>query len=420
MGGGLMQLVAHGAQDVYLTGNADITFFKVVYRRHTNFAVEAIEQTFNGNADFGRKVSVTVSRNADLITRTYLQVTLPAVSTLDDTGFSWVREIGHFLINNVSVEIGGQQIDKHYGEWLSIWNSLTLPVGKQAGYDRMIGNIPELVGTENTQAGLNGFSASGTGVEVAATAATTLYVPLIFWFNRNAGLALPLIALQYHEVKICIEFATYAKIHRGVHEGSTPQLGDASLYIDYVYLARDERRRFAQSAHEYLIEQLQFHGDDSISSGTNHKIKLNFNHPVKELVWVVQSDAAVATGNSNQPNNWTDNVDPDLTTATNPVSDTLIQLNGHERFSVRDGTYFNVVQPFQHHTNTPAAGVNLYSFCEKPEEHQPTGSANFSRIDNANLLVTLGSSIAGNIKIYAVNYNVLRIMSGMGGLAFAN
>ena len=144
MGGGLMQLVAHGAQDVYLTANADITFFKVVYRRHTNFAVEAIEQTFNGNADFGRKVSVTVSRNADLITRTYLQVVLPAVSTLDNQGFSWCREVGHFLVSNVTVEIGGQQIDKHYGEWLSIWNSLTLPVGKQAGYDRMIGNVPEL------------------------------------------------------------------------------------------------------------------------------------------------------------------------------------------------------------------------------------------------------------------------------------
>jgi hypothetical protein len=416
-----MQLVAHGAQDVYLTGNADITFFKVVYRRHTNFAVEAIEQTFNGTADFGRKVSVTVSRNADLITRTYLQVTLPAV-TAAGAGFSWVREIGHFLINNVTCEIGGQQIDKHYGEWLSIWNSLTLPVGKQAGYDTMIGNVPSLVGTTNDGVG------HATDNNGGPTEATTLYIPLQFWFNRNAGLALPLIALQYHEVKICVEFATYAKVHRGT-ASATPVLGDASLYVDYVYLARDERRRFAQSAHEYLIEQLQFHGDDSVSSGLNHKIKLNFNHPVKELIWVVQKDANVTAGSdNNQPSNWTMTPEFDgpsgtfggLLNDTNPVADALIQLNGHDRFSVRAGTYFNVVQPYQHHTNTPATGINVYSFCEKPEEHQPTGSANFSRIDNANLLLTLTGAVTGNVRIYALNYNVLRIMSGMGGLAFAN
>lgn len=403
-----MQLVAHGAQDVYLTGNADITFFKVVYRRHTNFAVEAIEQTFNGTADFGRKVSVTVSRNADLITRAYLQVQLPAV-TGSGAGFAWVREVGHFLIDNVIVEIGGQQIDKHYGEWLSIWNSLTLPVGKQAGYDRMIGNVPEMVGNENTSAGLR-----------ASTPAMTLYVPLVFWFNRNAGLALPLIALQYHEVKITIEFASYNTVHRGTAT-ATPVLGDSSLYVDYVYLARDERRRFAQSAHEYLIEQLQFQGDDSISSGVNQKVKLNFNHPVKELVWVVQASSSVTAGSdTNQPSNFTDSTDPDAVTAVNPVATALVQLNGHDRFTVRDGTYFNVVQPFQHHSNTPALGVNVYSFSEKPEEHQPTGSCNFSRIDNANLVFSLTSALTGNLKVFAVNYNVLRIMSGMGGLAFAN
>ena len=142
MTGGLMQLVAYGAQDVYLTGNPQITFFKVVYRRHTNFAMEAIEQTFNGTADFGKKVTCTVSRNGDLIHRIYLQVTLPRVeATVSSAFFRWVNFIGHFLIKSVEVQIGGQRIDKQYGDWLTIWNELTIPPGLKSGYDNMVGII---------------------------------------------------------------------------------------------------------------------------------------------------------------------------------------------------------------------------------------------------------------------------------------
>jgi hypothetical protein len=406
MGGGLMQLVAHGAQDVYLTGNADITFFKVVYRRHTNFAVEAIEQTFNGTANFGNKVTVTVSRNADLITRAYLQVTLPALPT---NATAWVDEVGHFLVNNVSVDIGGQQIDKHYGEWLSIWASLVVPAGQIRGYDAMIGNVGELTGIS-------------PGYPGTAAPEYTVYVPLRFWFNNNIGLALPLIALQYHEVKLNVEFNTLANVTRG----TIPSVSfvKASIYLDYVYLARDERRRFAQSAHEYLIEQLQYSGSESLSaSQATTKLRLNFNHPVKELIWVIQAVDATdntAAGASKQQNNLTDVV---LGGGANPVKDALVRLNGHDRFSVRDGAYFNYVQPYQHHTSTPPDGVNIYSFCEKPEEHQPSGSANFSRIDNAELSLTrttLGAALSAKLRVYATNYNVLRIMSGMGGLAFAN
>lgn len=330
-----------------------------------------------------------------MITRTYLQVTLPRL----DANQFWVEEVGHFLIDNVTVEIGGQQIDKHYGEWLSIWNSLSLTYGQEEGYKKMIGNISTLISVDS------------------AKPPTTLYIPLIFWFNRNAGLALPLIALQYHEVKINVEFASLKKVTRASVEVTGKSLVDASLYVDYVYLARDERRRFAQSAHEYLIEQLQFHGDDSLS-GTNHKIKLNFNHPVKELVWVVQQASNLA-GVFNQPNNFTNDSDSP-STGLNPLVEATIQLNGHERFSVRKGDYFNVVQPFQHHSNAPPVGVNVYSFAEKPEEHQPTGTANFSRIDNANLVFSTTGAENTVVRIYATNYNVLRIMSGMGGLAFAN
>jgi hypothetical protein len=355
--------------------------------------MESIEQTFNGTADFGKKVTVTVSRNGDLITKCYVQATLPQV---DGSGnVAWVEEVGHFLIKSVEVEIGGQRIDKHYGTWLSVWSSLTTTKGHEAGYNSMIGNVESL-----------------TALDAATTPAYDLYIPLQFWFCRHTGLALPLIALQYHEVKFSIEFETFANLQQNTNATSTPSLGDTSMYVDYIYLDTDERRRFAQISHEYLIEQLQFTGDESLS-GTNNKIKLNFNHPVKELIWVVQSDTT--TGN-----NYADAVSDGV----NPTATAKLQLNGHDRFSTRKGRYFNEVQPYQHHENVPATGVNVYSFALKPEEQQPSGSANMSRIDNATLQLTLTSDAANLtnpiVKVFATNYNVLRIMSGMGGLAYSN
>ncbi len=467
MGGGLMQLVAYGAQDIYLTGNPQITFFKVVYRRHTNFSMEAIEQTFNGSADFGKRVTCTVSRNGDLMHRVYLQVTVPAVTAADsNSSFRWVNWLGHVLIKNVEVEIGGQRIDKHYGDWMHIWNELTQTAGHKVGYANMVGNVPRL-----TQ-----FTPDG-----GSTPEVDLYIPLEFWFCRNPGLSLPLIALQYHEVKINLEFRSASECYAG-SPSETPSLEAASLYVDYIYLDTDERRRFAQVSHEYLIEQLQFTGDESVSSVSN-KIKLNFNHPCKELVWVVQKDDHVDSSKMNNGKQWfnyTDAVDSTWKTGTpvdpfggglvnynlqlsglndsvidtagdstlsfensdgvttgtylamsevdngfNPVLSAKLQLNGHDRFSERLGRYFNLVQPYQHHTNVPATGINVYSFGLKPEEHQPSGTCNMSRIDNATLQLTLtAATVSGTsdakVRVYATNYNVLRIMSGMGGLAYSN
>jgi len=456
--GGLMQLVAYGAQDIYLTGNPQITFFKVVYRRHTNFAMEAIEQTFNGAANFGKKVQCTISRNGDLIHRIYLQATLPQVklASTDPSGaqFRWLNWVGHNLINNVYVEIGGQQIDKHYGDWLQIWNELTQEAGKQGGYADMVGNVPQLVnllvqGGEDCDSPCAANYPPNTSAEVGACAPQyTLYVPLQFWFNRNPGLALPLIALQYHEVKIWLEFNPLSALCWSnqtsiINSVNSTGLVSASLYVDYIYLDTDERRRFAQVSHEYLIEQLQFTGGESVTSSAN-KIKLNFNHPTKELVWVVQRDSFVACDagvidpyKGAQPFNYSDWWDRSVLESgysvtrvegmagSNPVVTAKIQLNGHDRFDERDGRYFNLVQPYQHHTNIPAVGINVYSFALKPEEHQPSGTCNFSRIDNATLYVTLsnntvGTSLTAQVRVYAVNYNVLRIMSGMGGLAYSN
>ena len=411
MGGGLLQLVAYGAQDVYLTGNPQITFFKVVYRRHTNFAIESIQQTFNGTAGFGNTVNVTISRNGDLINRTYLQLKVPGLGSASDAD-KYANYFGLRVLKNVTVEIGGQQIDKHYSDWMYIWNELSLPLGKKQGYESMVGADGYELAKQNTNA------------------KTSLYIPLEFWFCRNVGLALPLIALQYHEVKLKIEFEDMAKcVTAGTAATAAAtafpngQFSDAAIWVDYIFLDTDERRRFAQLSHEYLIEQLQY-SNENVSSGSGNKFRLNFNHPCKELVWAVKK-----SDNADQWYNYTTDASTFnqnvmgheiYPTGKNPVSRALLQLNGNDRFAERDGSYFNYVQPYQHHTNIPTnKGINVYSFALKPEEHQPSGTLNMSRIDTA--VLSINSSLdASDAKIYAVNYNVLRIMSGMGGLAYSN
>jgi Major capsid protein N-terminus/Large eukaryotic DNA virus major capsid protein len=472
MGGGLMQLVAYGAQDIYLTGNPQITFFKVVYRRHTNFAVESIEQTFNGSADFGKRVTATISRNGDLIQQMYLEVVLPVLYTTRTTAndvMVWTYGVGNALVKQAEIEIGGQLIDRQYGDWMNIWSELTTPAGKRAGYDNMVGN------STNTAI----IDSQNGGIE--ANASKRLYVPFQFWFNRNPGLALPLIALQYHEVKLNLELRALSELYQvnvtlaaavgnnaPVQGTVTPNdnrsLVSCKLYVDYVYLDTDERRRFAQVSHEYLIEQVQFTGAETVAAAsTNKNVTLNFNHPVKELVWVhTTSDnaksnvalttnaiAADTTGNywfnysgTNASAN-VDNANPPntVTTPTDSFTTALLQLNGHDRFSVRFADYFRKVQNYEHHTSVPRVSaerdvadnrsqfIYTYSFALSPEEHQPSGTCNFSRIDNAVLQLsyaqdsqTLATAVIAsmNLNIYAINYNVLRIMSGMGGLAYSN
>ena len=385
-----MQLVAYGAQDVYLTGNPQITFFKVVYRRHTNFAVEAIEQTFNGSVGFGKRVSCQITRNGDLITKMFLKASITANTFITDSGDAnfgtdnWVNNIGYSMIKSVELQVGGTKIDKHYNTWLNVWHELSTGTSHKDGYDAIIG----VNNVESQQ----------------------LFVPLQFFCCRNDGLALPLIALQYHDVRVEFEFASQSELAEtpGGHE-----LTDASLLVDYIYLDSEERKRFAQASHEYLIEQLQYTGAEAVSGSTG-KYRLNFNHPCKELVWVVtDTDADAGTGKSNK---WSDDSD------VNPVKSALLQLNGHDRFSEQSGKYFNHVQTLAH-SYAPTEGVNVYSFALNPEEHQPSGTCNFSRIDNAQLNLSFTPNAVGNggkVHIFATSYNVLRVMSGMGGLAYSN
>ena len=441
MGGGLMQLVAYGAQDIYLTGNPQITFFKVVYRRHTNFAVESIEQTFNGQADFNKRVTATISRNGDLIQQMYLEVVLPACTATVTGGAAvassnvWTYGIGNALVKQAEIEIGGQLIDRQYGDWMNIWTELTTPAGKRAGYDNMVGN--QSPGAQQ--------QSGGYVIETARR----LYVPLQFWFNRNPGLALPLIALQYHEVKLNLEIRASGDlinqitVDRTISAVTLATSLSCKLYVDYVYLDTDERRRFAQVSHEYLIEQVQFTGSESISATTNAKnVTLNFNHPVKELIWVHTTTAHATSAMTATGNRWF-NYAAGAGTPVDSFTTGLLQLNGHDRFSVRFADYFRKVQNYEHHTRVPRVTADedtavadnrqqyiySYSFALSPEEHQPSGTCNFSRIDNAVLQLgynadsTTGAiavADAMNLNIYAVNYNVLRIMSGMGGLAYSN
>ena len=509
MGGGLMQLVAYGAQDIYLTGNPQITFFKVVYRRHTNFSMEAIQQTFDGTADFGGTVSATISRNGDLIGRMYLEhdASFEKTGTAhDNLQVGHVEHYGHSLIKVCEIEIGGQKIDKHTSMWNRVYSDLnefnpsgyfgatvgpgnTIASGNGTLYQMMTGNgyglntgtyavdTNEFSGcTDGGSVTINGFTYLNghTGKEGKVTV-NKIFLPLNFWFCRNPGLALPLIALQYHEVKVKMTFETMGNLIRSDEstgenfvdpiEATTANVTSTSnfnLWCDYIYLDTDERRRFAQVSHEYLIEQLQYL-ETTINSGSP-SIKLNFNHPVKELIWVMRNTSTVDTnGGRHQVLNAGGG---DFTSS--PISidqmggNWKLKLNGHDRFQERDTKYFTRTQVWQHHTGNGGVltigcndhdlnpsdiaivggdSIAVYSFALKPEEHQPSGTCNFSRIDTAQLLGTTVTVASGKIvsgaqhqatpgvdvhaanvssTIFAVNYNVLRIMSGMGGLAYSN
>ena len=395
MAGGLLQLVAYGAQDQFLTGDPLITFFRAVYRHHTNFSMESIRQDFNGTVKNGNKVSCTISRNGDLLTDCWLEFRRTS-STQANNGDSFIS-----TIKTVELEIGGQRIDRHTGDFLRIWSELSLPSSKKDMYDRFVNQLQT------------------DGGAASKVENTTFYVPLEFFFCRNPGLALPLIALQYHEVKIIVEFADYADstgTTRGINK-SDIELSDyqLDLYCNYIYLDVDERKRFATTSHQMLIEQVQYTTDSLKSS-----MRLNFNHPVKELIWVVQPEKRDTTKNTR----FGFYEYEDATDGEEFFKTAQLKLNNQDRFSERPADYFRLVQPYQYHTRVPSMPIYVYSFALKPEEHQPSGTCNFSRIDNAYL--NLGN-IATNvdmgsltIKVFAINYNVLRITSGMGGLAFSN
>ena len=453
MGGGLLQLVAYGAQDAYISGNPQITFWKGLYKRHTNFAMEPFRINFNGEPAWGTRQTAIINRYADLLFSTYIQLELPtfdnsgvpdqaalwnhgAANTapiLEGTDNSGFVPLGFNFIDRVELDIGGQIIDRLYSEYMYLWSLLTSDYLKAR-------KLSDMLTTQRYTASSFQFSANPgcDGINGRQSLPNVLYIPLMFFFTKNPGTALPLIALQYHEVKINVIWKSPQEITgdytaTGTDPGAVgnlPQASSASLYIDYIYLDTDERRRFAQQSHEYLIEQVQFNEDVGISSASK-RIDLTFNHPVKELIWVVQPTCY--TNCKADLTNYRHSTAQDRLTPfvydKEAVFEQHLQINGQDRLERRYGDYFNKVQPYQHHTGIPAGpGVYMYSFAVKPEEHQPSGTCNFSRIDTATLVLTMdgdvkvdqGQGDVWDMRMYAINYNVLRIMSGMGGLAFSN
>lgn len=623
MGGALLDLVAKGVQDVFLTAKPEITFFKSVYRRHSNFSSETLEAPIDG-ARPGGSYTIEIQRIGDLIHNMYLKVGLPAITAAmlgDDSGeinktkMAWVRRVGHAIVKSCELQIGGSRIDRQTSVWYDIMYNYTCTASQERGYREMIGDVEELTT-------LSGAKDPSNGSEVVIPA-KDLYIPFRFSFCRFVSLALPAIALQYHQIRIALQLEEVSKLicWTGASAPNTANITfqNAALMIKYFYLDSLERHRFARMGHEYLIEQLQTPNAESLSGNSGNttstgKFSLNFNHPCKEFIWGSNLGAfngeslargsgsrgrfLTYSGNDNwetalgyaarnvangmfkvvdhgsteahpdftltrsvtsgsvetqlvnlnigtktlpvyvvirnesqneiadnsqlgiqvQPfplgknsyniaeglksltlnltvtsstesgqgsgydqvvladldNNavvvndheltledvsipvedWSDNrlntvvgsgVNPwDVTVVQhgnyglrldgkgNPVSTSYLNINGHDRFSTMPGAYFNYVQPFEHHTRTPADGLNSYSFALKPEEHQPSGTMNMSRIDNAQLILEFRDNLRTyraakldivrdtKVHIFAVNYNILRVLGGMAGTAYSN
>jgi len=466
MGGALMQLVAYGAQDIYLTGQPQITFFKAVYRRYTNFAIESIPQVITGTPVPGDKITVSISRNGDLLKNLYMEFNPNTLFTLpiltgkypnDQIFVNVCSDFGHALINRVDFEIGGSVIDTHYGKWLTIWRDLTEPnpYGNQ-GFLNYYGQDPVYVAPNVVSKGLStsyqkmSYTNRGVPPEIVNTHPYSLnnkayilqsapqraYVPLRFWFCNNPGLALPLIALQNHEVKMNLQFASIGSLFSMYNTFNNNKIqvdtgiiipnyeDNIKIYGDFVFLDTIERKQFATNSHEYLIEQLQY------VKHTGSVVNLPFKHPVKELIW---------TGSPNTyPTLVSENNGPSTPIYNNEYLSQIknlyakVVINGTDLGEFQHLYYYSRYQIWKHHTGFGATcnydTISVYSFALRPEEHQPSGVLNFTNITNAQLVFTEydNNSSSGNIPqsaltfdIYAVNYNILKVTSGMGGLVYS-
>lgn len=515
----MLQLALYGSQDILLTGSPQVTFFRTIYKRHSLFSSEAINQTFQGVADFGRKCVCPLTKQGDLVTTVWLQVTLPDLSlyqyeaplaptatvpgllsarytssstalikvipptdgasdryiasvTRDDnatntftgdvgstsiaiTGLDvahtytvrvrrvasnvqgslsssmqiislrWCNNVGHALIRSVELTIGGSLIDRHLGEYMDVVAELNMPEEKRAGFESMIGKYPSWDLRDNSFSGPR-----------------TLFIPLQFAFNRSAGLAIPLISLSFHDVVLNFDFRDYSELIKSDvpissltnERGATPTM-DCQLWATFIFLDTEERRRYSTQPHEQLIEQVQFLGDapiiiDSDEPNSTRKINLNFSHPVKEIIWCYNPAKSYNLGIS--PSQYSvqgnDYFNCDLIGPyedEDPITMAYIQVNGHQRFYPRPGSYFRLCVPYMHHTRIPTKKIYSYAFALAPEDlYQPSGSLNYSRVDTSQLIVTMNDKMNtnaynGRIRVFATNFQVLRIASGMAGLAFA-
>ena len=420
MPGGLLQLVSYGSQNIYLNGNPSISFFKKIYKTHTNFATESIRVNFNKthmNYNESTHLIANIKRNGDLLNHVYLAFTLPEVKKKKGGTFNFVENIGEAIIEEYYINIGGNTIDKQYGEWLHIWSELSVESSKRYGYEKMIGNIPEVYRC--------GDYHSRDAVDTIISRERKIIVPLRFWFNLMPGLALPLIALQYHEIDIHVILRPMnhlftEKVQGGSKErvSSRSYFGsqipiDPYLECNYVFLDTDERTFFAKNSHDYLIEQVTRH--EFFNLNRHNVLDLKLQNPVKELYWVIGRNYRY---NKNQ---WFEYGDETIARGTDVLMSAKLSFNGLDRMEEKDGSYYGLIQPYQHHTVIPKDGVYVYAFSLYPEKFQPSGACNMSRINKVQMHMTVQptATYAYDAIVYASSYNFLRITSGLAGVAFS-
>jgi len=325
--------------------------------------------------------------------------------------FAWIKKLGHYIIKKIEVDIGGTIIDRHYNDWINIWHELTKVSFKETIYDKMIGNISELT-TYNNKAKPNYI----------------LYLPLSFWFNQYNGISIPLVALKYQDVKINIEINDLINCiiseYKNLNIDNLIKIINTSLYIDYVYLDQIERKKFAYGIHEYIIPQIQ---TEIFRDNNTQQITCSFNtlYPTKELIWIAKKKINRSYNNLDTNIDWSNYSIKIGNISYNPIKSAHIELSGYERFKKIDGIYFNYTQPYEYHTATPSDGINVYSFALKPEDNQPSGSCNMTRHEAKNLRLEFMNDFITElgdeyyiVKLYSINYNVLRFMGGMCSLAF--
>ena len=441
MGGGLLQLIATGEQDKFLTSKPEITYFKSVYKRYSNFSMELKQQIFLNDVNFGTINKCDIKKDGDLLSGLTLYVKLGSLNisnndnnicvkdlNLDlscpcskckrESKFSWINSVGHALIEYVELEIGGYLIDRQYGEWFEIWSELTLTNEKKNGFYEMIGKKSR-----------NEFNIDSFNNELE------LIIPLNFWFSKNIGLSIPLISITDHDIFLNIKFRQFSDlwISSNSFTEPTPPNIEAKLFIDYVFLDLDERKKFVSENHYYLIEQLQYNGDYQYEKfDESLDIKLNFSHPIKEIVWAIQRTDVLKRSLTNDVNDSNFTYGNDLFNFSNSLNSSnslpdifdsaVFKFNDQDRFSTLPSKYFRLKQSYDYHTRIPENFIYSYSFSLRPEDWQPSGSCNFSCFDNARLKLNINNKELKsnyNIKVYAINYNILVITKGAVGIGFS-
>jgi hypothetical protein len=492
MGLGLLVLVSVGKENIYLSTQPEITFFKIAYKRYTNFSIETVAQYFMNTPDFGRRVTVNISKNADLLGQIYIYVNLPdiirsnpSVLPPDIKKFAWVKKVGLALIKYVDLEIGGILIERNFGDWINIWNELTTDYGKQNSYNKMIGNIELL--TKLT----NGKKSYG------------LNIPLNFWFCQDSGLALPLVAMIHNDVKLHVEFNDFEKtyiesptnyiqvvepfclfqygelikqnvngnlvigefiyydninqyvyynklngdflipttndtrykivgsttyfetnitpnslliIDESYFRFNTPSIIESYLLVNYIYLDNEERFKFLNNSHEYLIPMVQNIAFQTYFS-SNISYKIPFINPNKIIFWVAQ---LISNINSNDLFNYT--LYPITDTSDNIIQSQNLILNSIDRMQPSNVELYTNLQIYLNNFVSGSNGINMYSFSLNPKDYQPSGSLNFSQIDDTYIQMTLNKKINYQNRIvvrgYGLQYNLFRVTNGLGGLGY--